>query len=170
MRALRRREELSRQRKAERQLQSRHLGCGAQVGGVFAGCGSRAAALQTGRGIWQCSSVTGHCKKKLLKIHGERAARSCSYRTGRRKLLRLTASVSGLAANTNSITCDGRQRPETANGCLVLQRQESRPRGPNASCGFSWINLARSSKARVSRSVFSLDNRLHGCLEALFAV
>ena len=36
--------------------------------------------------------------------------------------------VSGLAANTNSIICDGSGEPETANGCPVLHRM----RGPSA--------------------------------------
>jgi transposase IS116/IS110/IS902 family protein len=60
------------------------VGGGAQVGGVFARCGSRAAALQTGRGLQQCGSVTAHRKRKGQKIHREQAARSCSYATGRR--------------------------------------------------------------------------------------
>ena len=36
--------------------------------------------------------------------------------------------VSGLAANTNSIICDGSREPETANGCPVMHRM----RGPSA--------------------------------------
>ncbi len=36
--------------------------------------------------------------------------------------------VLGLAANTNSIICDGSREPETANGCPVLHRM----RGPSA--------------------------------------
>jgi len=34
--------------------------------------------------------------------------------------------VSGLAENTDSIFCDGSQRPEAANGCPVLQGTTSR--------------------------------------------
>ena len=58
------------------------------------------------------------------------AARSRRLPTGRRGntpggSLRI---VSGLAANTNSIICDGSREPETANGCPVLHRM----RGPSA--------------------------------------
>ncbi len=58
------------------------------------------------------------------------AARSRRLPTGRRGntpggSLRI---VLGLAANTNSIICDGSREPETANGCPVLHRM----RGPSA--------------------------------------
>ena len=44
--------------------------------------------------------------------------------------------VSGLAANTNSIFCDGSKWLETGNGCPVLRRQEPAPRGTRANCEF----------------------------------
>jgi len=58
--------------------------------------------------------------------------------------------VSGLAENTHSIFCDGPPGPETANGCPVLRRQE-----PTAE-----RHRARSSEARVRRTLFPLDKDL----------
>jgi hypothetical protein len=61
--------------------------------------------------------------------------------------------VTGKAANTRSIFYDGPQGLETANGCPVLRRQEPPPRGTGASCGFWQVRHARSSEARVRRTV-----------------
>src|SRR5687767_5103868 len=51
-------------------------------------------------------------------------------------------------------------RPETANGCPVLRKAGTTPRGTHASCEFWHMRFARSSEARVRRTVFSLDKRL----------
>ena len=60
------------------------------------------------------------------------------------------------------------QGPETVNGCLVLRRQEPLPRGTVASCEILKMSvLARSSVARVRRTVFSLDKDLHGSRSAV---
>ena len=102
-------------------------------------------------------------EKEIIGLHSAQAARSCCLPTERRRSnsrgsLRV---VSGLAENTNSIFCDGPSGPETVNGCPVLRRQEPLPRGTR--CGLQILNmsvLARSSVARVRRTVFSLDNDL----------
>lgn len=65
--------------------------------------------------------------------------------------------VSGLAANTNSIFCDGSNQPETANGCPVLQRSRNhQPRGTHAQPTVLTISSALS-RARTGISRFSLD-------------
>src|SRR5258708_24533209 len=98
-------------------------------------------------------------------LHSAQTARSCQLpperrRSNSRASLRI---VSGLAENTDAIFCDDPQGSETANGCPVLRRQEPPPRGTGASCGFWQVRRARSSEARVRRTVFSLDKDLHGC-------
>ena len=108
--------------------------------------------------------------EKITGLHSAQAARSCSLPTERRRSnsrgsLRI---VSGLAENTNSIFCDGPPGPETANGCPVLRRQEPLPRGTR--CELRVLKMfvfARSSVARVRRTVFSLDNDLHGCRQTV---
>ena len=109
-------------------------------------------------------------EKEITGLHSAQAARSCCLPTERRRSnsggsLRV---VSGLAENTNSIFCDGPSGPETVNGCPVLRRQEPLPRGTR--CELRVLNmlvLARSSVARVRRTVFSLDNDLHGCRQTV---
>ena len=109
-------------------------------------------------------------EKEITGLHSAQAARSCCLPTERRRSnsggsLR---NVSGLAENTNSIFCDGPSEPETANGCPVLRKQEPLPRGTR--CVLHILNrsvLVRSSVARVRRTVFSLDNDLHGCRQTV---
>jgi hypothetical protein len=40
--------------------------------------------------------------------------------------------------------CEGFERPETANGCLVLRKQESLPRSTSADCGILEARCART--------------------------
>src|SRR5260370_17831280 len=75
--------------------------------------------------------------------------------------------VTGRAETTDTIFCDAPQGSETASGCPVPRRQEPPPRGTGASCGFWQVRRARSSEARVRRTVFSLDKDLHGCRQPL---
>src|SRR5258708_28368016 len=125
-----------------------------------------------GKGISCLQKTTGarrpnpRRQEKTSESHRAQAARSCHLPTEQRRSnsrgsLRI---VSGLAANPDSIFCDGPHRPETANGCPVLRRQEPPPRGNTCGLrGSGRFGSARSSVARVRRVLFSLDKDLHGC-------
>src|SRR5215472_19280622 len=62
--------------------------------------------------------------------------------------------VSGLAVNTNSIFCDGSQRPEAANGCPVLQGTTP-PRGTRAQRYPDRTNSAPSTERAGKLVLFS---------------
>src|SRR5439155_4577220 len=103
--------------------------------------------------------------RKKIGLHSAQTARSCRLPTERRRSnsrgsLRI---VSGLAENTHSIFCDGPPGPETANGCPVLRRQEPTAERHRARCELWQVRRARSSEARVRRTLFPLDKDLHGC-------
>src|SRR5258708_27751095 len=129
-----------------------------------------------GKGISCLQKTTGarrpnpRRQEKTSESHRAQAARSCHLPTEQRRSnsrgsLRI---VSGLAANPDSIFCDGPHRPETANGCPVLRRQEPPPRGNTCGLrGSGRFGSARSSVARVRRVLFSLDKDLHGCRQSL---
>jgi hypothetical protein len=59
----------------------------------------------------------------------------------------LSPNCFGLAANTNSILCDGPQEPETVTGGPVLPRQEPLPGGTVRDCEFRRCWSARSPAA-----------------------
>ena len=69
--------------------------------------------------------------------------------------------VSGLAANTHSIICDG-LRARDSEWMSGSAKAGTTPRGTRASWKSALYVFARSSEARVRRSVFSLDFDLHG--------
>ena len=64
--------------------------------------------------------------------------------------------VSGLAANTHSIICDG-LRARDSEWMSGSAKAGTTPRGTRASWKSALYVYARSSEARVRRSMFSLD-------------
>src|SRR5207253_7834470 len=63
---------------------------------------------------------------------------------------------------TKTYMDDGPPGPETANGCPVLRRQEPTAERHRARCELWQVRRARSSEARVRRTLFPLDKDLHG--------
>jgi|GEM_PF-370656 len=143
--------------KQERECQSSDSGRSSKDGRVSARRRSRRTGLRARRKLRESGGLETSAWGRTQRSHSAQAARSCRLPTERRRSnsrgsLRI---VSGLAASTDSIFCDGLQGPETANGCPVLRRQEPLPRGTSASCGYwreRWCALLRS--ARQENCVF----------------
>ena len=70
--------------------------------------------------------------------------------------------VSGLAANTNSIFCDGCSQPEAANGCAVLHQQEPPVERPTRAAFDRDQPTARSPEREKRSRAFPLTVDLHG--------
>src|SRR5437667_6358414 len=126
--------------------------------------GSGTTRLRACRSSQGRSGVENAACGKKIGLHSAQTARSCRLPTERRRSnsrgsLRI---VSGLAENTHSIFCDGPPGPETANGCPVLRRQEPTAERHRARCELWQVRRARSSEARVRRTLFPLDKDLHG--------
>src|SRR5579859_1357612 len=97
-------------------------GRGPQDSSLAAGRGSREPRVHPGRAAGWRSRVKTGCGNKtgsrMRRLPGPAGCRLSGGDTFSRGSLRV---VSGLAENTDSIFCDGHQRPEAANGCPVLQ-------------------------------------------------